>query len=559
MKVAELYALFSFKPDLSSIRQTNKAIRSVRYGLMSVAGFMGGRFLAKSMLGFNSTVEDSKNQIAGMLALARKTDMADQVGNASALYEGLRKQAAELPGTTQDYVNMLGMLVQPLANAGTSMEDMQMITTNTMIASRGLGENWQKAARDVSEFVNFGKFNQVDTFIRRMLEPMGFKATDAMKKKLKAMSQQERRDIWKRAMEQKQIAQLRDAQANSYSGKMDKLKDATQQFLGKVGEPLFKALKETVEELANWLGKNEEKVKGLASSIGGVLTDAFNIIKGIVQFFLTDGDRLTALLVGLGFFAVAFGVKMAAAWIAAAGPVVGVIALVSGLVLLFLKLKEGLGPVGAAIATALAAVAVIKLIKYVRDLVPAFRAAAGAAGLLSAAQAGGGAAAGAMRAAGSWRKSGPIGSATFANAALAVGGLNNAPIGRGAQAVGSIGMGGQMVNPAGAGKMARAGGAFLKNLPLVGSILTGVELLSDLTGGPMDNFINRAMGPEAYQMLHGAEATPPAASVENQTTITINAANMDAATLAQRIQFEIDQAQANGNRVALQNLGRNGR
>jgi hypothetical protein len=265
VKVAELYALFSFKPDLTSIRQTNRAIRSVRYGLMSIAGFMGGRFLAKSMLGFNSSIEDSKNQIAGMLALAKKTDLADQIGAANGLYDGLRKAAAELPGETQDYVNMLGMLVQPLANAGTSMKDMEMITVNTMIASRGLGENWQKAARDVSEFVNFGKFNQVDTFIRRMLEPMGFKATDAMKKKLKAMSQQERRDIWLNAMKQKQVAQLGEAQANSYSGRMDKLKEATKQFLGKVGEPLFKAVKETVKELADWLGKNEKKVEASAA------------------------------------------------------------------------------------------------------------------------------------------------------------------------------------------------------------------------------------------------------------------------------------------------------
>ncbi len=48
----------------------------VRLGAV-VAGTFGVRAAGKALLGFNSTVQDTKLQIAGMLALTKKTDLAD--------------------------------------------------------------------------------------------------------------------------------------------------------------------------------------------------------------------------------------------------------------------------------------------------------------------------------------------------------------------------------------------------------------------------------------------------------------------------------------------------
>ena len=360
--------------------------------------FTGGS-LAKGMITFNAKVEDAKIQIAGMLALAKKTDVADQVGTANALYENLRKQAAELPGQTEDYINMLGFLVQPMAKAGASMAQMEELTVNAMIASRGLKESWQVAGRDISEFINFGKVNLVDKFLRRMIESTGIVVDDAFKKRARAMTKEQRLQLMLAAHSQKAITQMGEAQKKSFSGQADKLRDSFKQFIGLIGKPLFDTLKVSLTDLNAWLTKNDAKVKAFAQSVGGGLKDAFNAIVTAVRFLVKHGDETIAVLKGVAF---ALGIvigKMIGGWIVFAAPIMFVAARVAFLFYIFEKLRDFLkNDLVAAVVTVIAGVMLFnigRVTKAVWGMVTAWRAARAAAAS-TAAVGGAGAAVNAM-------------------------------------------------------------------------------------------------------------------------------------------------------------------
>lgn len=393
MKIAEFFASISLRPDPKGIREMNRMFRMMRGAAVGLGAFFGGGALAKGMLLFNSKVEDAKIQIAGMLALAKKTDLADQVGVANQLYDNLRKKAAELPGETQDYVNMLGMLVQPMANAGGTMEQMETLTVNAMIAARGLGEGWQKAGRDISEFINFGKMNQVDTFIRRIIEPLenGKFEGDAGKKRLKAMTREQRLKLAMTALTQKQITQLGDAQAKSFSGQVDKMRDALKQFLGRVGLPLFKAMTKLLTAANTWLSKNEKKLQDLAETLGGAVMTAFSAVAKVIKFFANNSDEARAILKALLTVAGLLIGKMLAGWILFAAPIMLVTAKIALLWYIFEKLRKWLGSdFAAAIVTVFAGVLLFNIGRVTRavwGMVAAWRAARAAALATGGAQA----------------------------------------------------------------------------------------------------------------------------------------------------------------------------
>jgi hypothetical protein len=419
VKVAEFHALFKIVPDAASMRATRSAISSVRGMLLGLGTMLGARSLGKAMLGFNASMEDSRNQLAGMLSLARKTDLQDQLGDAAKLYDRLKLRAAELPGQTADYVAMLGMLVQPLANAKTSLEDMETITVNSMVAARGFGEGWQKAGRDISEFINFGKMNAVDTFIRRLMEPLGW--TQANKGKLKEMTQEQRRALYLQAITQRQIMQLGEAQAKSFSGRVDKISDSLKTFLGRVGKPLFEALGESIARANKWLDEHKDAVERVADTVGGYVVEAFRVLRDVLAWLVDHGDLVLDVLKGV---AVTMGV-IAARSVLAALPFLWLVARVTALVKLFELLRDKIGAVGAVIATAFGAALMFNIAgitKKVWGLVVALRAMrmaqAGAPAVAKGASAASAASKGASAGMGAAAFLGPIGLAAALTAGI---------------------------------------------------------------------------------------------------------------------------------------------
>lgn len=292
------------KNDVRALGQEAKRTTGIfgRLGVAVVASF-GARAAGKALIGFNSTVEDTKNQIAGMLALSKKTDLSQQVGVADRLYSRLEKRAATLPGKTAEYVQMLGMLTQPLSNAGATLKDMENLTVNAVVGAKALGVSWDVAARDMDQALR-GQFHSVDQFTGKILGSIGYTGEEG-RKRFNEMGADKRMEVLKAALMQKQLTQLASAQGGSFSGVLSTLQDTIEKTLGKVGQPIFKALGAEIRDWNKWLEANGDRVDDIAKTIGQHLVTGFRFVKDTLGFFVSHADTL--IMVGKVWAAVKIG------------------------------------------------------------------------------------------------------------------------------------------------------------------------------------------------------------------------------------------------------------
>lgn len=382
MNVAELKILLGFNVDRGGLSRAQSALGSLRNMAMGLGAAFGIRGIGKALIGFNANVETAKNQIASMLSFAKGTSLTAELTNANTLYDNLRKKAAELPGSTQDYIQMLSMISQPLAGAGASLKQMEDITVRSLVLSKGLGENWQKSARDLRELINFGKLSSVDTFSRTLLSSAGIDANDAGRAKLKGMSKAERLALVEKQLAGPQITSMIDAQAKSFTGRLERLQDTATQILGRIGKKLFDALGPQLAKLAKWLDENQAKIEEWADSVGGAIADAF-------EWLVDNKDTILDVLKSVGIALGILAVRAAALALAAGAPFV----ILTGLVQLFRELTNYVSPLSAAFITLGVAIAgafsLGKIKAFIAQLQGVAPAAANAAGAVN-----GGAAAG---------------------------------------------------------------------------------------------------------------------------------------------------------------------
>lgn len=252
-----------------------------RLGLAIGAAF-GASKGYDALIKFNSTVEDTRLQIAGMMSLATKTDLNDNLSQADKTLANLSARAAKLPGTTAEYASMLGMITQPILDAKLGMQDLEDLTVSAVVASRALGVQGEVAARDIDQAIR-GQFRSTDVLTGKLLGSMGFKG-EAGRARFNAMDAKKRAETLKQALNQKQIAQLGAAQGETFSGVLSTLQDTVQRFFAKVGLPLFKAITAQLKQWVAWLEKNSAKVEKFANVIASVLMTAFEALGTVVSF-----------------------------------------------------------------------------------------------------------------------------------------------------------------------------------------------------------------------------------------------------------------------------------
>lgn len=290
------------------------------FAVAAVAGFGFGKLIA-SGLKYNATVEDTRNQIAGMLALTKKTDVDAQLGVANDLVQNLLTRAKALPGSAQDYAQFMGAITQTITDAGLSLKDLEEITVNGVVGAKAFGIAWDVAARDVNQAL-MGQFHAVDQFTGRILGSIGYKGEEG-RKKFNALSAKQRAEVIKQALTQKQLAQLADLQAKSASGRWATFADNAKMALGRVTAPLLGKLVTLLEQVNTWLDKNGDKVDAFADRVGSALTFILDQLVAVGEY-LSDNQGM------LGFvLAIAAGIAL---WmsplLAAAVAIIGIIALV---------------------------------------------------------------------------------------------------------------------------------------------------------------------------------------------------------------------------------------
>lgn len=263
-----------------------------RLGALAAGGF-GIQQAGKALIGFNAGVEETKLQIGGMLALTKKTDLVDELRNADRVFTNLQKRARELPGTTQEYAKFAGMITQPIMDAGLGMKDLEDLTVNSVVAAKSLGEQAEVAARDIDQALR-GMFRSTDPFAGKVLGSIGYKGEEG-RARFNALSAQERATELRRALMQKQWAQLAAAQGQTFNGVLSTFQDTLQQMLGKIGLPLFKAITKELKEWNAWAENNGDKLEEWGRELGETLVDGFRFVRDVVSFLIDNKDEIIAI------------------------------------------------------------------------------------------------------------------------------------------------------------------------------------------------------------------------------------------------------------------------
>jgi hypothetical protein len=349
IEIANLFSTLGLRIDKQAWGEADSKLEGMRSSLSglaklavgALAGFGFGAAI-KSGVAFNSTMEDTRNQIALMLALSKKTDLADELGVAGELMNDLQERAKKLPGSLSDYTGVLATIAKPLSDAGVSMKDLEDITVGAAVAAKSMGVGLDAGARDVKQAL-MGQYHQLDQLTSGILGNFGFGGEEGTRK-FNALSAERRAAIIKEAFTQKQLSEAAEAQANSASGRWDTFKATVQETLGRVAAPLFAKLSTLLAGVNDWLDKNGEAIERVANVIGGALATALDLVVSTITFLTGGSDEAIAALIGIGVAIATVVVPalaaMAAGWIAAAAPILAVVAAVGFLALGVIKLVK---------------------------------------------------------------------------------------------------------------------------------------------------------------------------------------------------------------------------
>lgn len=316
MVVGELLVALGFKVDKGSLAFANRTIGSIRRAALGLGAVFGLKGLGQAMFGFNAELENSRVQIAGMLAQVKHTTLASELDTAAKAVDNLNKRATELPGSTMDYIKVLKQISYPVLKAGGDMAQLEELTVGVAQAAKAVDTDIGTASRNILRALS-GNVQSRDLVTRRLVESSGME--------LKAFKELTKSDP-KKALEvlvrgAKKVQETGEALGKTTSGQLEQLRDRVTKFLARVGESAFGGIKQALTDINAWWKRNEKDIEAFADRLGSGL-------RAVFDFFAEGGDEAKAVLITLGVLAGIFAINMllAAAPILLIAATVGLIA-----------------------------------------------------------------------------------------------------------------------------------------------------------------------------------------------------------------------------------------
>jgi hypothetical protein len=261
----------------TQMRRTASASGELDSGMRRLATLAVGAFgmqqASKALIGYNSYMEQSRIQMAGLMAQAGNGDFVGNLDVAATLMRQMRDDSAKTVGTTQDYVQMAQALVQPLTMAGGSVKDLREMTRLAVVASKAVGVPLEVGALDVSQAIR-GQYSVRDRLTGAILGPMGYGGEEGRHKWNTQMTMQARLAELKKGFGAPAIESMAGRQETTWEGAFSTFQSKVSETLGAVGLPLFKSLTAELIRWNDWLTKNEKRVGDITATIGDKLVRA---------------------------------------------------------------------------------------------------------------------------------------------------------------------------------------------------------------------------------------------------------------------------------------------
>jgi hypothetical protein len=266
-------------------------LKSMLLGVFGAAGAVGGLSLAKkTLIDFNSGLENSKQTMAGLFMMNQGGTFEGQFAKANTFVDSLLIRAKETSATMSELSAMGRDVTASVTAAGGGMKTLENITVGAAVAAKALGREQGDAAREIGQMVG-GRVEAVDTFGRQLLRSVGF----ADYQKFNKLAESERLKLTEKALNQPALKAMAKAQSESFSGVMSTLQDNLQISLGKVGLPLMQEITKEVKQWNAWIDQHPEKIKALVKDVGAGLRDGFLAVKQAVMWIADNREILMAL------------------------------------------------------------------------------------------------------------------------------------------------------------------------------------------------------------------------------------------------------------------------
>lgn len=285
MKVADLFAVLRIEPDKRSFNQADALIQRVGKRMVQAFGIRGA---VRSLIGFNDQMEQARLRTASLLQLGLGGTFNDNLEIASGLMDELQTRASAAGIASSKLRKFMADITLPVTKAGLATKDLAEFTVLATLAAKKFGAEGT-AALDVQQALT-QKVSIQDRFATGVIEAAGltrekFNRLNTKSAKLAVLQTGLRSDA---------IVEFAKKQSKTFAGSFAVLKDEFKNFLGAIGQPVFKAITAEFQKLIKWIGKNREQIRALAESAASLFLTVFNAAKSVVGVFI----RLTDLVGG---------------------------------------------------------------------------------------------------------------------------------------------------------------------------------------------------------------------------------------------------------------------
>lgn len=266
---------------------------------LAIAGALAGHEVKKALIDFNAGVESAKIGLSTMIQgnLGGTWDAAKE--KASALYDEFQKFSVMTPVTTSEILTFGKAVAVATFQASGGMQDLVKVTEQGVIAAKAFGYESGYAAMELSHMLS-GNVNKRMVFAQQLLG-MAHMTEEEFKK----LNAEQRLGVVEKVLGSDAMKNAAQEFGKSWAGVTSTLEDKLQITFGRMGKPLFEAMKTEFARWNSWLDENKIKIDEIGHSIADGLVKGFGFVKDALGFLIAHADTL--LTIGKVWAAVKIG------------------------------------------------------------------------------------------------------------------------------------------------------------------------------------------------------------------------------------------------------------
>lgn len=257
-----------------------------------IFGVFAGHEARKALITFNRDVQTAKIGLASMIQGNTGGTWERATEKAKGLYDEFQRFSQLTPVTTQEILEFSKGVAVSTFQAGGSIKDLTMITEQSVVAAKALGDGAHSASYyslEVSELL-MGNVNKRMLFARQLLGMAHMEIAE-----FNALTASQRLGVIERVLNSDSMKNAAKAFGESWAGVTSTLEDKLQIVFGKVGLPLFEALTAEAKNWNGWIEQNRRRIEEMGHKVGEGLAKGFGYVKDVVGFIASHADTLIAI------------------------------------------------------------------------------------------------------------------------------------------------------------------------------------------------------------------------------------------------------------------------